>query len=372
MQTGTVSASASPETGRVEALDLLRLAAVFGVMCFHFCFYGPELNGKSFVAFPEWAGFAKYGYLGVQLFFVISGFVIAYSAVGRSASTFAIARFSRIYPAFFFCMTLTFLVTLTLGQGLFEAPLKQWLANLFIVSTALKQPYVDGVYWTLILELTFYAWVYVLIAGGIFPRYILPVLVGWFAVSLVNELWLSSHMMRKLLLTDQCGFFASGLLIYEISRGRGNAAVQTLLGCAAVVAMVSAVRHADEMREMTGGSFNVLIVAALALCCVAITVVAAWLPKLPISPKVTSLLGGITYPLYLLHQMIGYVAFLLLRNYVAAGPLLAAIVASVAVASWVVWRFVDRPGQRTTKTLLTKAVARGSVALQSRMVPQAA
>ena len=66
MQTGTVSASVKPETGRVEALDLLRLAAVFGVMCFHFCFYGPELNGKPFVAFPEWAGFAKYGYLGVQ------------------------------------------------------------------------------------------------------------------------------------------------------------------------------------------------------------------------------------------------------------------------------------------------------------------
>ncbi|MCX7307068.1 MAG: acyltransferase family protein, partial [Afipia sp.] len=106
MQAETTNTAVTPDAGRVEALDLLRLAAVFGVMCFHFCFYGPELNGKSFVAFPEWAGFAKYGYLGVQLFFVISGFVIAYSAVGRNASTFAIARFSRIYPAFFFCMTL--------------------------------------------------------------------------------------------------------------------------------------------------------------------------------------------------------------------------------------------------------------------------
>ena len=75
---------------------------------------------------------------------------------------------------------------------------------------------------------------------------------------------------------------------------------------------------------------------------------------------------------FLLHQMSGSVAFLLLSKNVAAGPLSAAIVASVAVASWAVWRFVDRPGQRATKTLLTKAVARGSGALQSRAVPQAA
>ena len=75
---------------------------------------------------------------------------------------------------------------------------------------------------------------------------------------------------------------------------------------------------------------------------------------------------------FLLHQMIGYVAFLLLSKYFEPGPLIAAIVATVAVASWAVWRFVDRPGQRATKTLLTKDVARGSGALQSRAVPQAA
>lgn len=368
MQADAVKNTAN-DAGRVEALDLLRLTAVIGVMSFHFCFFGPELNGKPLVAFPEWADAAKYGYLGVQLFFVISGFVIAYSAAGRSASAFAIARFSRIYPAFLFCMTLTFLVTMTLGQGFFEAPLKQWFANLLIVSTALKQPYVDGVYWTLILELTFYAWMYLLIAGNIFPRHILTVLVGWFAISLANELWIGSHIARKLLLTDQSGFFASGLLIYEISRGRGNAVVQTLLGCAAMVAIVQAIRHVEEMTEMTGAAFDISVVAALAAGCVALTVIAARLPKLPISSRVTSLLGGITYPLYLLHQMIGYVAFLLLRNDFAAGPLLATVVAAVMLGSWAVWRFVDRPGQRMTKRVLTHSVDRAAPVLKRMVRP---
>jgi peptidoglycan/LPS O-acetylase OafA/YrhL len=51
----------------------------------------------------------------VPAFFVISGFVIAYSAEGRTATGFAIARFSRIYPTFVFCMTLTCLAIAFLG-----------------------------------------------------------------------------------------------------------------------------------------------------------------------------------------------------------------------------------------------------------------
>jgi peptidoglycan/LPS O-acetylase OafA/YrhL len=75
---------------------------------------------------------AKYGFLGVPAFFVISGFVIAYSAEGRTAVGFAIARFSRLYPNFVFCMTLTFLALLVWGPPHFEATPSQWFANLFI------------------------------------------------------------------------------------------------------------------------------------------------------------------------------------------------------------------------------------------------
>lgn len=343
----------SPDLGRVEALDLLRFAAVFGVACYHFCFFGPEINGKPFVAFPAWADMAKYGYLGVQLFFVISGFVIAYSAVGRSASAFAIARFSRIYPAFLFCMTLTFLVTLAFGGEYFQAPLTQWVANLFIVAPVLRQPYVDGVYWTLILELTFYGWIYAMLLSGVFPKYILQAVVVWFAISLSNEVWIGSHLIRKLFLTDQSGFFASGLLIFEISRGRNGLAVQSLLGYAAVLAVFQAVRHVQEMHDLTGASFDAMIVAALALGTVAVTVLAARVRRLPIASHVTRLIGGITYPLYLLHQMIGYVAFLLLSPMIAPGPLLAAIAGFILIGSWAVWHFIDRPGQKSAKRLLT-------------------
>ena len=126
---------------RVQALDLLRLVAVFGVILFHYGFRGPTAFNVTHVALPELAWIGRYGFLGVPVFFVISGFVIAYSAEGRTATAFAIARFSRIYPCFLFCMTLTFSALLAFGPPYFETTFVQWASNLFIAATALRQPY---------------------------------------------------------------------------------------------------------------------------------------------------------------------------------------------------------------------------------------
>src|SRR4051794_37888110 len=103
MQPADQAAGHGPE--RVPALDLLRLVAVLGVVAFHYGFRGPTEHGVTHVAIPELAAFGRYGFLGVSVFLVISGFVIAYG----SGPGFAIARFARIYPTFMVCMTLTFL-----------------------------------------------------------------------------------------------------------------------------------------------------------------------------------------------------------------------------------------------------------------------
>jgi len=158
------------DSSRVPGLDLLRLAAVAAVILYHYGFWGPTSHGVPQVAIPSLAAFAQYGFLGVPVFFTISGFAIAYSAEGRTAAGFAIARFSRIYPTFVFCMTLTFVLTLTLGEGHFEVSLVQWFANLFIAAPALGQAYVDTSYWSLVIEIVFYAWFAAFMALGLVPR----------------------------------------------------------------------------------------------------------------------------------------------------------------------------------------------------------
>nr|WP_275554988.1 acyltransferase family protein [Mixta sp. Marseille-Q2659] len=69
------------KTNRVELIDYLRLIAALGVILFHYTFNGID-NGKisSISQIPALTQFTKFGYLGVELFFMISGYVIFFSA----------------------------------------------------------------------------------------------------------------------------------------------------------------------------------------------------------------------------------------------------------------------------------------------------
>ncbi len=101
---------------RLASLDLLRVVAALAVVAFHYLFRGAAGDPMLDVAYPALAPFALAGYLGVNLFFLISGFVIAWSAEGRDGVNFAIARFARIYPGFVASMTITFVVLLWAGD----------------------------------------------------------------------------------------------------------------------------------------------------------------------------------------------------------------------------------------------------------------
>ena len=89
-------------------LDVLRFLAAFSVLLFHLAFRRWNLDKVGFTPYPEISHITKYGYLGVDMFFLISGFVILLSASKRDATSFLISRASRLYPAYWICATLTF------------------------------------------------------------------------------------------------------------------------------------------------------------------------------------------------------------------------------------------------------------------------
>jgi peptidoglycan/LPS O-acetylase OafA/YrhL len=342
----------------VQALDLLRLVAVLGVVAFHYGFRGPTTAGQALVAIPEIGAAARYGFLGVPIFFVISGFVIAYSAQGRTAAGFAIARIARIYPTFLCCMTLTFAAIFVLGPPQFQTSVAQWLANLVIAAPALGRPYMDSAYWSLVIEAMFYAWVAVLIATGLFPRRIDSIVLAWLSLSLLNELTIDAPFMEKLFLADDSGYFATGLLIHEYHRGRRDAVLQCLLAASVTTAVFQAVHNLAWLRYHTGNSFDDWIVAAICLISIWIVFKATRIRSLPIPASVVLACGGLTYPLYLLHQQLGYVIF---ERAGAAAPravLVAAIVLGIALLSWAMWRYLERPMQRWVKQALSRCAAR--------------
>lgn len=350
--------ASKPSQRRVEVLDLLRLFAVAAVLLFHYGFRGAAADGFTDVALPQLVPFVKYGYFGVQLFFIISGFVIAYSAEGRTATEFAIARVARIYPGFLLCMTITFIVTLAIGAPRIEASLAQWLANLAILSPALKQPFMDGAYWSIVYELTFYGWVFLLLLIGKFRRETELIVVVWIAISIVNETVLHSGALRRLFLTDQSAFFCAGLVLYEIFRGRRDRTILLLLALATAAAISQAFTGAVWLREHYHTEFDSLVIAAACVASVALVALAMNVRRLPLPAGLVLAIGGLTYPLYLLHQHIGYMLLNRFQAAASAPVLIAATALAMVIVSLLIWRLFEKPAQRWCRRTLTREAAR--------------
>jgi peptidoglycan/LPS O-acetylase OafA/YrhL len=345
--------------GRVGVLDLLRLLAALAVVFFHLGFRGRTLEVTDF-SLPDWEPVLKYGYLGVQMFFVISGFVIAYSAEGRTPMQFAIARFARIYPMFVLCMTLTFLVVVNFGAPYLHATISQWVANLIIKPELLGREVMDGSYWSIFYEIVFYGWVFVLMTLGLFKRRMYPVVIAvWLTVSVIDRAFFGSSLMRYLLLTDQSGFFCAGLVLYAAFRDGYTPRNLVLLGLSIAVAMYQSVELAQWNRVHYGTSYSDMVVALSCLVIVAIIAVAIRIRQTFLPQWIMLALGGLSYPLYLLHQHIGYV---ILNNFAAAATPNAMIVATVLLLiciSYLFWRFIDRPAQHMVKSVLTRVLYGG-------------
>ncbi len=342
---------------RIEGLDVLRLFAALSVLLFHYAFRGAAADDLTHVSLPALTPIAKYGYLGVDLFFVISGFVIAWSAEGRNWLQFSVARFARIYPAFVFCMTATFLVTLLLGLPRFETSAFQWAANLLVFSPALGAPFMDGAYWSIVYELVFYGWMALFIALGIFPRFIHLILIAWLALSMLNELALGSALLQKLLLTDHSGFFAAGVVLYLFRRGERGVLTWMLFGLSVLVAVDQVLIGAEWLRDQYRVTTSNAVLILGTLGAIAMVAAAASIRGLPFRAGVVAAIGGLTYPLYLLHQQAGFIFFNNLEDVLPAPAIVALTTAIMIVAAWAVWRFVEPPCRRAIYRLADRPLA---------------
>ena len=350
----------APKHDRIDALDCLRFVAVAGVVLFHYGFKGPLEGGASHTALPQLAPFAQYGYLGVSAFFVISGFAIAYSAEGRSAVSFAIARFSRIYPCFLFCMTLTCLATLVIGGSDFQTGLRQWAANLLIAATAVKQPYVDSAYWSLVIEVIFYGWVTLFIALGVFSRNLHALIFTWLCISILNEATIDSSLIDKILITDHSGFFATGVMLYELRKRSQSIQAQALFAFSIATALYQSIHNLDWLHHHYAADANLdpWIVASICLMSILVIMWATTIKRFPVPSRVALAIGGVTYPLYLLHQKVGYVVLNWLQPSVVTASVVFMTLAGLTMLAWVVWSIVDRPAQRAVKERLSALVRR--------------
>jgi len=322
---------------RANEIDLLRFLAALAVVLFHYAFRGYAAHSSS-MPYPLLGASAKYGLYGVDLFFLISGFVILMSASGGSLKHFVISRTVRLYPAFWVCCTLTFLVLLMFGSN--QPTVVQYLSNLTMLSGfSLMQKiapgsHIDGSYWSLVVEMRFYALVaVVLLLRQIHRAEVF--LAAWFAAVALFELTGMDHL-RDVLIVDYAAYFIAGAMMYQVwSHGLSWLRAGVILGCWVLALYERWIAlpkwEANNHVVMDRGIVLSLVTAFFVLMFLVATKRTGWIGR-----RNWMVLGALTYPLYLVHQSIGYVIFNHLYPAVDAHLLLWGTVAVMIAVAWVV------------------------------------
>lgn len=145
---------------RLLELDGLRGIAAVMVVIYHYFIRYDEIYGHTFKAFPV----IEFGKYGVNLFFMISGFVIFWT-ISKTAkpSGFIWSRFSRLYPVYWAALLITFAVISLCGLPGREISNVDFIYNFLMFHQYFDVKHLDGVYWTLTLELSFYFWMLMLL-----------------------------------------------------------------------------------------------------------------------------------------------------------------------------------------------------------------
>ena len=334
------------------------------VMCFHLCAgtwaFKKIVEGRA--AFPELFAETWFGWLGVEIFFIISGFVIAYSAEGSTAFKFFRSRVLRLYPGAWICATITAMTAAALGLETHGHLLHEWAASVTLFPL---RPWIDPVYWTLGVEISFYSLVFFLLA---FKRFQciegLVLFLGcassayWILGASLAPDWLHQHLWgRKLelsLIPYGC-FFGVGGLTYVIAR-EGLSLVRVLAMVLFIAGGLIEVSYKTvDVNTIFNSNQSPLVpqlVYVFAVACVFASMRSGASGSNRIA-RFIRMLGLATYPLYLFHQIVGAAIMKAVligggSKYVALGSaILSCLAASVLIAN-----FIEPPVRALVRRLL--------------------
>jgi peptidoglycan/LPS O-acetylase OafA/YrhL len=329
---------------RFRLLDGLRILAALAVVVYHFTARENSAWGIPVdQVFPQFARLSALGAFGVQLFFIISGFVILLSAWGRSVGDFAASRVGRLFPGYWAGVILTSILLLLIWPEGHDISMTQALTNLSMLQAPLGVEDVDGVYWTLWVELKFYILIGVFMLIGITKARILFVCAFWPIAAALSET-IGSKMLVQLLMPEYAPLFAGGMLLFLMLREGATAPCWLLLGVnfmfAAHQATTGQFRQVQEFsRQSYPDLVCWLIIAALFAVVAAVT-----LTKLNrISLAGLSAAGALTFPLYLIHEYWGWWFISILNPVLPQKAVLVVAILLCLAMAWLIRKYIEAP-----------------------------
>ncbi|WP_338664009.1 acyltransferase family protein [Pararoseomonas sp. SCSIO 73927] len=356
---------------RIAFAHGLRGPAALLVLLSHYTQFFWDRRGAAanFLGLPNWTGPAPSvlelhrllpegfaGHFGVALFFLISGFVIPFSLLDRGRGSFALGRVLRILPTYAAGLSVTMLAVLACARH-FGQPVPfgvaQWAAQLLFVRDLLSLPSIDGIVWTLEIEVRFYLLCLLLapalragrvaplvtaalaMFGGVGALAALPLPDAW--LTAVTELGISAQMIT---------FMLVGTVFHAWHRG--TEPQRTLLAAGAALLALFAAQWA--VGGMRGALRPGLLSYAAALGLFAALFAARH--RIRQLPGPLDALARISYPLYVVHGVAGFAVMrLLLEAGWGPGAAVLAATALAFAAAWLLHRLVERPTQRAAHRL---------------------
>ena len=359
-------------------LDVVRFCAALAVAFYHLSFWWwlPTVTGGRFVhfqvAYAPLAEVTRWGYVGVPIFFVLSGFIIAASALGRSAGGFLRSRILRLYPAVWICTPILLAVTHE-RTGLVATTLRTF-------ALWPRGPWLSGVFWTLGVEIVFYAFIAVAIALGVSlwragAAFGLAGATFWilrafdFAFGGRFETVFATVEQSTIggLVVVQSCFFGVGIALWAINRDGASLIKLALLACFIFAGCIATYAGGRFEIAHTGVAGHAYYPTLAWLTATVLTAVSIWLQpiiwqRFGTCSYVFRAMGLATYPLYLIQSELG----MWIMHTSTLPPSLALSVALVAV---VTLAFIIVALERWPRSVLRRLLHSKSKAIPAADLP---
>jgi peptidoglycan/LPS O-acetylase OafA/YrhL len=345
---------------RLVALDGLRLIAALMVVLFHFSArYESALliwRDDPQNTFPLIHRFGDYGWMGVELFFIISGFVICMSAWGRDTGAFFKSRITRLFPAFWPAVLLSATMLALWPQVRPKVEYSNILTNLTMLNFPLGVRNVDDVYWTLWSEARFY---------------LLFALVVWRGLTLERTLWFGylwlvgsvigisaqSQLLNVALQPQSAPLFVAGIGLYLIHRFGHDLRIWGMVVASFLLAQQWLVQRVASGETDVHHHLSLKVAVALLACFFIIVAVIAMGGTSRIRWRWLPAAGALTYPLYLLHEDIGWTIIYHLYGTAPDEAVLAFVIAVMVLAAWLLHTLIEKPLARLLRAKMSRPLA---------------
>lgn len=325
------------------------------------------LETHAFPNYISWLHFSSifnWGAYGVALFFIISGFVIPFSLQKMTWISFSVSRIFRIMPTYFVGFSVTLFAIFLSGEYFsrnWPFSLKEVLIHSIPgIRDILWSRGIDGIVWTLEIEMKFYlicALFIVWFRQQSVKVFLAPFLL-FIAAVYINRMipvWQVSNglawqlAMTYMTVSQYVIYMFIGVMFHYCYRGKVEVS-KAYLGVGALFALFCI--------HWWLGPYSANLSVAWSYAFALLTFAFAYsFPELFKSNRFFDFLADISYPLYVLHGVAGYVALrIMLDMGFKAWVSLLLVTAVCFLFSWFLHVLIEKPSQIFGKKIAAKVI----------------